>query len=415
NDLGNSSVRTAAGATVPQLTLEPYLRTPLAELVDTVDPGEYPEAGAASAGRCHKLLEEGKVTIEWLAQFLGHAGDQRIADKARRHAARASGDDDQLLYEAIAEGLGYKRNKAPALELARRLPLASLRERLAANPRFHIPDSRSQSEIRNPKSEMSLAVEALLFGVSGLLPAGNSGGTGILPVSGTGGTPVPPSADDAVREHIRQLRALWSGLGAGLADDALDPAQWAFDGTRPPNFPTRRVAALARVATRAIENGLQEAIRQAIGPAAGRLAPRELKVRRAQLLDFFLSLSDPFWDTMTHFTAKPMPHPMRLVGADRADTIIVDELLPALLYQARRDADRPFEELLHQLFAAYPKLPSTSITRFMSLRVFGREESDVKLLRSARRQQGLYQLYADFCDSETATCTRCPLVRLLES
>ena len=90
-------------------------------------------------------------------------------------------------------------------------------------------------------------------------------------------------------------------------------------------------------------------------------------------------------------------------------------MLPALLYQARRDGDRPFEELLHQLFAAYPKLPSTSVTRFMALRLFGRPETELKTLRSARRQQGLYQIYADFCDSETATCARCPLVRLLEA
>ncbi len=39
----------------------------------------------------------------------------------------------------------------------------------------------------------------------------------------------------------------------------------------------------------------------------------------------------------------------------------------------------------------------------------------MQLLRSARGQQGLYQLYTDLCDSETATCTRCPLVRLLDA
>ena len=47
--------------------------------------------------------------------------------------------------------------------------------------------------------------------------------------------------------------------------------------------------------------------------------------------------------------------------------------------------------------------------------LFGRQEKEMRMLRSARRQQGLYQLYTDFCDSETATCARCPLVRLLEA
>ena len=50
----------------------------------------------------------------------------------------------------------------------------------------------------------------------------------------------------------------------------------------------------------------------------------------------------------------------------------------------------------------------------MALRLFGRPEKEVKLLRSARRQQGLYQLHADFCDSDQTTCAQCPLARLLE-
>lgn len=50
----------------------------------------------------------------------------------------------------------------------------------------------------------------------------------------------------------------------------------------------------------------------------------------------------------------------------------------------------------------------------MAHRLFGRPEAELKTLRSARRQQGLYQLYNDFCDSDRPTCDRCPLVRLLE-
>jgi len=385
NDAGTASVTTAAGATVPQLTLEPYLRTPLADLAESVDPAEYPEAAEASLGRCNALLEQGKVTLEWLARFLDHAGDQRIADKARRLAGRAAvADDDQLVYEAIAAGLGYKRNKAPALELARRLPLAAIREKAPGRP-----DGTSAG----------LAAEALLFGVAGLLP-----------------TSPAAAADREAAERIERLLLLWDALGGALADEALAPEQWSFDGTRPTNFPTRRIAALAHLAARHMGSGIGRAIRQAIGPAeGGRLAPRELARRRAQLLGFFLSLRDPFWDARTRLTSKPMPRGARLVGADRAHTIIIDGLLPALLYQARRDGDRPFEELLHQLFAAWPKLPSTSVTRFTAQRIFGRPERELKLLRSARRQQGLYQIYTDFCDSERATCDRCPLVRILEA
>jgi len=383
NDAGSSLVTTAAGAAVPQLTLEPYLQSPVAELSEAVDPAEYPESSEASAGRCHALFAEGKVTLEWMERFLDHAGDQRIADKARRLAARASGDDDQLLYSAIAEGLGYKRNKAPALELTRRLPLATLRERVARRP---------------SDASTALVIEAVLFGAAGLLPDPGD----------------DPRHDEAARAHIEQLRGLWSQLGADLAESALDPAQWSFDGTRPANFPTRRIAALARLLTRHLDAGISSAIRQSLGPTGeGRLSPRELADRRARLLDLFLSLSDPFWSTRSHFSGKPMPRPIHLVGTDRAHTLVIDCLLPTLLSQARRDNDRPFEELLHQLYASYPKLPSTSVTRFMAHRLFGKPDTELKLLRSARRQQGLYQVYTDFCDSEQATCARCPLIRIL--
>jgi hypothetical protein len=384
NDAATTGVANAAGAVIPQVTLEPYLRTPLADLADDAATEEYPDASASSSGRCQKLLEEGKVTLEWLAKFLGHAGDQRIAEKARRVAMLAVGDDDQVLYETIAACLGYKRNKAPAAELTRRLPLAAIRERVARRPQ---------------EAPLPLAVEALLFGMAGLLPDAQA-----------------PLADAEAESHAQALRRLWDLLAKDLPHEPLAEAQWSFAGTRPANFPTRRMAALARLVAEHLDTGINQAIRQAVGPPGEpRLSPRELDRRRAQLLDLFLSVRDSFWDSRTHFTAKAIPRAERLIGRDRAHTLIIDAVLPVLLYQARRDNDRPFEEFLHQFFASHPKLPSTGVTRFMAMRLFGRLDTKLELLRNARRQQGLYQVYADFCDSETATCDRCPLVRLLEA
>jgi hypothetical protein len=175
------------------------------------------------------------------------------------------------------------------------------------------------------------------------------------------------------------------------------------------------MAALARLAAGHLDRGLTQGLRDALGPTdQGRLAPRELSRRRAALLDVFLSVRHPFWDVRCRFGGKPMRRAARLIGPDRAHTLIINGVLPALLYQARREADRPFEELLHQLYAAYPKLPSTSVTRFMAMRMFGREEKELKSLRSARRQQGLYQLHGDYCSSDAPACRRCPLVRLLD-
>ena len=379
NDLGSPTVQTAAGADVPQLALEAYLTTPIPKLVERIDPSEYPDASQSSAGPCHELLAQGVVTMEWLGEFLGHAGDRRIALKAQALAESGS-DDEQLLYEAIAQGLGYKRNGAPARELARRVTLATIREK--TRRRAHRLE----------------AIEALLFGGAGLLPPRR----------------IDACYDEAAWAHAERLRSVWGELGGELADVALDPDQWTFEGTRPSNFPTRRIAALAVLLARHLERGLTAAARQAIGTPAT-LSPREARRRRADLLEVFLSLRHPFWDTRTHFHARPLARATRLVGQDRAQTIVINAVFPALLYQARRGGDRALEELLHQLYVAWPKLPSTRVTRQMAARLFGRPDSQVKLLRKARQQQGLYQLYTDFCDSDRTTCAQCPLLRLLKA
>ncbi len=380
NDIGSPTVQTAAGARVPQLALEAYLATPLPKLLEQVDPSEYPESAEASIGPCHGLLADGVVTMEWMAEFLGHAGDRRIAAKAQRLAGRDA-DDDQLLYEAIAEGLGYKRNRAPALEVARRLPLGAIRARLAG------------------RRDTLVAVEALVFGIAGLLP----------PLR------IDACYDEAAWEHAQRLRSLWAELGRDLADEALDRDQWTFEGTRPTNFPSRRLAALAALVARYLDRGLSAAVREAVAPAEGALSPREVKRRKAALLEVFLSLRHPFWDTRTSFAACPLKRPVRLVGPDRAHTIIINAVFPVLLHRARRSGDRQLEETLHRLYVAWPKLPSTQVTRQVAARLFGRPDTEVAILRRARQQQGLYQLHADFCDSDRSTCQRCPLVRLLRS
>jgi len=379
NDTAAPTVRTAAGAEVPQLALEAYLASPLPHLVEKVDPSEYPDASEGSAGPCRDLLADGAVTMEWMGEFLGHAGDRRIAVKAQRLAERGA-DDDQLLYEAIAEGLGYKRNRAPAREVARRLPLEEIRARVA--------ERRDRAE----------ATEALLFGISGLLP------------------PLRTDAcyDEAAWERAERLRRLWREMGEDLADLALERGQWSFEGTRPTNFPTRRVAALGALIARDLDAGLCRRFEDAVGRPQGRVSPREVRRRRADLLGVFLSLRHPFWDGRTHFHSKPLARPARLIGADRAHTIIINAVFPLLLYRARRTGDRVLEEALHELYVAWPRLPSTRVTRQMAARLFGRSDAEVSLLRKARQQQGLYQLYADFCDSDRGTCGQCPFLRLLK-
>lgn len=91
---------------------------------------------------------------------------------------------------------------------------------------------------------MELA-EALLFGAAGLLP--DRGGEG--------------SRAERVDElRVRGLRRLWSPLSI----PAMRRSDWRFHGVRPNNWPTRRLAAAARLFTECLPPPPTVALQQAV-------------------------------------------------------------------------------------------------------------------------------------------------------
>lgn len=65
-----------------------------------------------------------------LKQILKALGRERLRRKAERFKGMLDehGDLDQLVYEGLAQALGYLKNKEPMLELARRVPFAQARQ-----------------------------------------------------------------------------------------------------------------------------------------------------------------------------------------------------------------------------------------------------------------------------------------------
>jgi len=45
----------------------------------------------------------------------------------------------------------------------------------------------------------------------------------------------------------------------------------------------------------------------------------------------------------------------------------------------------------------------------MGNRIFGQEKISLKIVNSVRRQQGLYQIYKDFCENDNLSCNKCAL------
>lgn len=191
--------------------------------------------------------------------------------------------------------------------------------------------------------------EALLFGLAGFLE--------------------PRSFDDADEVTRRYLKPLWDEwwtIRDAMTRIVLDSKMWKLSGIRPSNHPHRRLGALAAVAT-----GF-DTLRKSMRDAGA-------KGFRA----FLENLDHPYWRRHWNLHAAELAKPVALIGGDRVTDLLINAFLPSQpLDIARAELDR--------LRGPYP---SGRLLRASNWLV-GSVQS--KLMRTAKDQQGLLQLYADF-------------------
>jgi hypothetical protein len=212
--------------------------------------------------------------------------------------------------------------------------------------------------------------DALLFGVSGFL-----GATDLAAFEGT------------TRSYLRGLWEKWWPRRVEFGRLVLAADLWKRSGQRPANHPQRRLAALARVVA---EWPKVRALRK-------RCAPAEIR-------KFFEELRDPYWEH--HFTAssKTAPRRMALVGENRVTDMLANVFYPLAVTE---DAAR---------WQEYAELRATGPNRrvtIAALRLFGDSPLRDELLQRAAMQQGLLQIYEDFCMQDVSDCCECLLPQQL--
>ena len=89
-------------------------------------------------------------------------------------------------------------------------------------------------------------------------------------------------------------------------------------------------------------------------------------------------------------------------------SITVDALLPLLLAHARTERDEDLSARMADLWQGLPRQNENAITRRMEHMMFKGRRDAQKAVNSARRQQGLHQLYKDGCRTAEG-CERCVL------
>ena len=264
---GEWFTRTADHGLVPQVRLDLAAAT-----------GDFHDAPPAPAhpGRC--LMVFRRIGLEKTLAILEAAARYRIERKASRlQRTAAIHGRDQMLFQALAEALGYSRNRLPLTVLSQRLPLKLLLNR-------------------------AHDAEALLFGVSGFLT-----GTAF------------DHADEETRNWLRGLWDQWWRYRDVYAPGHPRlPLKWNLTGTRPLNHPQRRIATLHLL----VKNW--PSLRRLLQPAT---------FSEKSLRSFAEGLHHPFWDHHYTLAAPPAPKPMALLGKNRLGEILANVCYPLLIQE----------------------------------------------------------------------------------
>src|SRR5436190_3209599 len=207
--------------------------------------------------------------------------------------------------------------------------------------------------------------EAMLFGVAGFLEAPDLG-----------------VFKKSTRNYVRNLWDWWWPHRDEMQRMILPAKVWRLSGTRPLNHPQRRLAALSILVRD------WPAFRHASGKRTVLAAN-----------DFFRGLDHPFWKFHYTLTAATSPKAMALIGESRFAEILANVLFPFWLSE---DAD---------ILQEYGKLAARLSNRRLetaATRLFGNDPRRAQFLKTVVHQQGLLQIYEDFCMRDNSDCAQCP-------
>lgn len=212
--------------------------------------------------------------------------------------------------------------------------------------------------------------EAVLFGCGGFLP---SHGLEQLPTDS--------------RDYVKTLWAEWWSRRHTFPRFEQHPVPWRFKGLRPANHPQRRLAALAALV------GRWSLIRKTVEGAPVASIPATLQ-----------KLSHPFWDHHHTLHSARAPRPMALIGKSRSLEMLANVILPWRMSCGELSLDD------------YWRLPAAGGNRRLSTaaaRLFESPDTAKAHSRKLYQEQGLLQIYQDYCMRDLTDCRHCPFPETL--
>jgi len=210
--------------------------------------------------------------------------------------------------------------------------------------------------------EQGPAAESILFGLAGFLE-----------------DPTLNDSDAQNRNHWGQLWEYWWRLRSQFAPFILKPEIWKFGMIRPNNHPHRRLGALAELARRWRE-------------------VRMLPPRLEKVADWLRQLTHPFWNWHFTLSGHATNRAIRLIGEARLNEILANVIYPMLFSNTHED------------WKTYKQIHSKLGNRNLEIvcqRLFADPNRASKHVQFLYQQQGLLQIFEDFCLTNTTNCVAC--------
>ncbi|MFD2256388.1 DUF2851 family protein [Luteolibacter algae] len=209
--------------------------------------------------------------------------------------------------------------------------------------------------------------ETILLGTAGFLDAG-----------------LYLRAPEDTREYLSRLWETWWKIRPKHEPPTNSCSAWRTSGQRPANHPHRRVGALAALVDK--------------WPTYRKLAlatPFSVK----PMVDFLQELTHDFWTFRHTLTSAKSNKPISIFGKNLAMELCANQLIPLALHEKRFTFHNYFK---HRHSTINQKLKRCGI------RLFGSEEASRPYLRRLSHQQGMLQIYSDFCLEDFSDCENCP-------
>lgn len=332
---------------LPTLALAPWLPADWRQHFPFADPLAYPYGRCVGPGACARLWTE--ASDERLRRLLTLAGRHRFEEKSRKfwRLIQEKGEE-QALFEGLLEGLGYHANQQAFRALAAFRGLSGLRG---------LPDDTARL--------------AALLGTAGLLP-----------------DPTVAAVHPALRDSVMMLWKHWWAQGGGQAPLACR------HGGRPLNSPERRLWGAWELCR---NSGWAPGIK--VTTALNDGATDRLPARLATALHL-----DSPWEGWQNFST-PLARPAALLGEPRRRDLVANILLPwlqALRYGPESQDTQPAMAWLH-----LPPLQGNRPLVEACHRFFIPPSRAGRILVNTCLQQGVLDIYRNFCQFLNGNCQKC--------